>query len=1667
MIYTGDGWEYLCTSALNTSALTDYFITKGGTPYIPAFISDPVAVDQGVIYYSKVTNSLMIHSGSSWSKISDLGAGNITLSSGFSTEKTFKLPVLDNDPATPDLTTGAFYINAVTKSIRFYDGAGWKDVVCGPAISTTLPTEITSNTAVSGGIITNTGGLEVTSEGVCRSTSVNPDINTGTITSQLGSGVGSFISILSDLLPNTTYHVRAYALTSAGVSYGDDKVFTTIITTPTIITSEASAIMNTTTVSGGNITSDGGAQVTARGIIWGTNSNPQSDANSIITHDGSGVGPFPTTLIGLLELTTYYIQAYAINSEGTSYGNIVHFTTPPAVAPVLNSSEIHVKNITDVSAVGELVILNNGGSPVTERGIMYSTDGDNFTKVPSTTINTSDVGTFTSSFSSLESGITYFIKGYATNKAGTSYSSISSFLTASYVVLTTTPPSGISRTSAGSGGEITNSGQAIITERGVCWSTTKNPTAGLTTKTGQAVTGSGIGVFSSYLSSLTPNTVYYIRAYAVNNHGVSYGNLDSLATIDYPTVITLPVSSFVSNTADAGGEVTSDGRSAVTQRGVCWGKIINPAIGDGHSNRTSNGIGSGLFDSKLPNLIADTLYHLRAYATNDVGTSYGNDYTFKLLPDVPVISTLEATGLTNKTASTGSNLISTGGATITERGIVWGTNDPQFDPAAIKTVDATSEGTVPIYLTSLLGNTTYYVRAYAVNRIGKTYGNLVVFNTLPVTTPILGSNTLNITNITNTSAVADFTVVSNGGALVTAHGIRMSTDRTTWQDLFIPSNDGSDIGLCKINLNGLNPGTLYFLRGYATNSKGITETDECSFTTTLLANLITANITNITGSTATGGGEVVGNTEPTLISKGICWGTSPNPNRTDNFRTSESVTGDGLGVFVSNMSGLYPNTMYYVRAYAVNSQGAAYGNQYNFITATQPSLTTSPVTGITSTTAVCAGSVDDDGRQPVTSRGICLSMYTSAPELNASSTKEGTGIGSFTSNFTGLLANTTYYVRAYAVNGVAINGIGVAYGKSVSFFTGPASLATIKTNIPTDISSISALSGGTIITDGGEPNNTRGVCWSTTPNPTINDSHISNGIGSGNFSTTLTDLMGSIRYYVRAYVINSAGTSYGDQVTFISAPPVLPTLTTTAVTKVGSITATSGGFISSNGGALVTLRGVCWSTSTGPTILDNFITAGEGDGSFYVDLTDLVPTTKYYIRAFAVNSEGIEYGNELSFSTFTTPTLITSVATSITSSTAISGGFIQKDGGIPVIHSGICWNTVGSPTTADSHTTIGTGIGDFINNITGLLGGTKYYIRAYAINDAGTSYGNELTFTTLPPVLATLTTKPTTNGADGVSAFSGGIVSDNGGGLITTTGVCWNISPNFDPTTGSGFSNRISKPGTGTFDITITGLNTGTTYYAKAFVVTIAGTAYASNESSFTTPKLATVSTVTPLPATVLRTTAVGEGKITDDGGATVTQSGLCWSSGSLPPTIADGHTTGGTGTGSFIHTMTGLMGSTTYSVRAYATNSVGTAYGNTESMTTLPPEIPTLTTGTPGITSFASATVGGNISSDGGAMVTTRGLVWSTSPNFDPATVGSNKTAQTGYFTGNFSADMIGLAAGTIYYVRAYATNSVGIGYGNWPHLLLLMLLPRQVTQLAVEVVSLTTEGHILIREV
>jgi uncharacterized protein (TIGR02145 family) len=198
--------------------------------------------------------------------------------------------------------------------------------------------------------------------------------------------------------------------------------------------------------------------------------------------------------------------------------------------------------------------------------------------------------------------------------------------------------------------------------------------------------------------------------------------------------------------------------------------------------------------------------------------------------------------------------------------------------------------------------------------------------------------------------------------------------------------------------------------------------------------------------------------------------------------------------------------------------------------------------------------------------------------------------------------------------------------------------------------------------------------------------------------------------------------------------PGVLSVTTGTVTNITTTTATCSGNVTSDGGSSVTARGVCWSTSQNPTTSNSKTTNGTGLGTYTSHITGLSPNTTYYVRAYATNSEGTAYGEQKTFTTNAqqaTPSVTTGDVTNITTTTASCSGNVTSDGGSSVTARGVCWSTSQNPTTSNSKTTNGTGLGTFTSNISGLSPNTTYYVRAYATNANGTAYGEQRTFKTL------------------------------------------------------------------------------------------------------------------------------------------------------------------------------------------------------------------------------------------------------------------------------------------------------------------------------------------------
>jgi hypothetical protein len=265
----------------------------------------------------------------------------------------------------------------------------------------------------------------------------------------------------------------------------------------------------------------------------------------------------------------------------------------------------------------------------------------------------------------------------------------------------------------------------------------------------------------------------------------------------------------------------------------------------------------------------------------------------------------------------------------------------------------------------------------------------------------------------------------------------------------------------------------------------------------------------------------------------------------------------------------------------------------------------------------------------------------------------------------------------------------------------------------------------------------RGICYNTATAPTISNSKViyTGTLKSATYTVKIGGLAYATKYYAKAYATGPAGTIYGEEVTFTTLP-VVPAITTAAITLITGKSATGGGNVTVIGGAAVTARGVCFGLNRNPTIADNKTSDAQGPGAFVSALTGLKGNVTYYVRAYATNTAGTGYGPEVSFATpVDLPVVTTTAVTGVTKVAAISGGEVTYDGGGAVTARGLAWSIAANPTTAGTAISGGFGNGIFITNLTGLVKFTTYHVRAYATNSAGTAYGSDIQFTTLADIM--------------------------------------------------------------------------------------------------------------------------------------------------------------------------------------------------------------------------------------------------------------------------------------------------------------------------------------------
>ena len=1034
-------------------------------------------------------------------------------------------------------------------------------------------------------------------------------------------------------------------------------------------------------------------------------------------------------------------------------------------------------------------------------------------------------------------------------------------------------------------------------------------------------------VFTADLPERNYGTTYYMCSYVTNGHGseirsdVRTFKLEALE--EYVEFGEVNLTSYDLDSQHT--EITIDASILagvdVTEVGVCYGEDKdNLSIEGDHKVGVLSGEtrASSFISIVLDGLIDDVQYYLRPYVKDGSHLSYGDVIPF-LIPAIPVVLTHEAQDITPENAMLQGEVVK--GADINERGFIYNEGDGRIEDLKYKVTVFGTTGEFSAQLTGLNPNKKYTYCAYAINPMGTYYGSVKSFVTnvgMPAVTSAI------VSSITSTTATFSSTVRNHGGETVTEVGFYYGTEPEINPETALKVNQPYSDDAFSLVAENLAVYTKYYVMAYATNSAGTTYSEVATFVTdSSYPTVRTSDATEVTPESAVLSGTVVSDNGAAITERGFVWMQGTGTPVTSNFKVKVSGT---TGDYTGSLTRLDPNKTYSFRAYAINEKGTAYGEVKSFTTVKDlPKLSAVDVTGITSTSATLVADVTDHGGETASEVGFYYSLEETVDIETAVKVTKNYAGSAFSTTLSGLSIFTTYYVKAYAVNSA-----GVAYSKVTEFKT-LADVPVVTTVGASEVNSGGALLSGTVDTDNGARITERGFVWMQGDGTPTTDSHRLEASGTtGDYTATLSGLEPNKTYSFRAYAINEKGTAYGEVKSFTTVKD-LPKLSAVDVTGITSTSATLVADVTDHGGETASEVGFYYSLEETVDIETAVkVTKNYAGSAFSTTLSGLSIFTTYYVKAYAVNSAGVAYSKVTEFKTLADVPVVTTVgASEVNSGGALLSGTVDTDNGARITERGFVWMQGDGTPTTDSHRLEASGTtGDYTATLSGLEPNKTYSFRAYAINSVGTSYGTVMTFSTvasLPKLSATKVSNITTTSANFTSS-----VLDHGGETVTEVGFYYSKTEDVDVQTAFKVSENYSSD---SFSINVDNLEIGTFYYVRAYTKNSAGEALnttVSFKTVSTVPSVVTVgsSEITPNSARL-------SGEVLDDNGETVTECGFVWLKGTSTPTTSSQKITLEGVVGAISADLTGLEPNQTYTFRAYAKNSIGTAYGDPMTFTT------------------------------------------------------------------------------------------------------------------------------------
>lgn len=503
-----------------------------------------------------------------------------------------------------------------------------------PAVSTAIPTSVSARSAVLGGTVTSEGSTAVIERGVVFSrTQSTPTLQDERIA--MGSGPGSFAEAVA-LEPNSTYALRAYAISPAATVYGETR---SLSTPPELF--GTIAVVNGIACFGG---SNGRLRVNASGGVPPYSYLWSPGGSTAVEISGRPAG-------------SYSVQVSDAIGQSLSLSTVL--TQPPQLRV---DSILSIETSSPQAFDGRLIANVSGGTPP----YFYSWSPAGGTGA---TTGLLGVGTYTVNV------------GDDFNCATSASESLRSAAPAGTPEVDTAPAANIAQTSAQLGGAVVAEGDAAVSERGLVYSTVRTPTV----LDNKVALGSGIGAYATTVSSLQPGALYYVRAYATNTVGTRYGSLQSFRTLATPAAPLIG-----SATADDGAATLAFTPPAESGSSAISGYVVQvepggrelecsappcqiDALQNGSSyafraiavNAAGRGPASELSNSVIPAGVPGVPTGLRAVASNgaaelrfappeDTGGSALTGYAIEILPSgdtrVCAAAPCRIEGLQNQTA---------------------------------------------------------------------------------------------------------------------------------------------------------------------------------------------------------------------------------------------------------------------------------------------------------------------------------------------------------------------------------------------------------------------------------------------------------------------------------------------------------------------------------------------------------------------------------------------------------------------------------------------------------------------------------------------------------------------------------------------------------------------------------------------------------------------------------------------------------------------------------------------------------------------------------------------------------------------------------------------------------------------------------------------------------